>query len=370
MQKDSQAQAMNTDAQNISTSATNQNINPDSNNSLNHGTNIDKQNIKTNSSNSFQSENFSIENNKITNEASSIESYKNNQNSNISTDSFNTRETNIAQNNLNQTSTISSAQSGIKSLVMQDNTRVWSAIVMLVAVIIVLGMDNVVLTWLVMGIIYLLAMKEGANIYKIPFGIFSISMSILLWIGLYFSSNSFAVVACVLCIISLYCVTDNSESSTKNLFPFIYPSLPFVAIYVIYNEYGVGFLAWLIATICVADIFAFYGGKILGKTQLCSASPNKTIEGAICGVISGVIIGSIFGIGIFGGFSIAFLSSIFIVILSIIGDLVESSLKRRAQIKDSSSILPGHGGVLDRIDALMFGAVGMLLILSLLDIYQ
>ncbi|RDU59987.1 phosphatidate cytidylyltransferase [Helicobacter sp. MIT 14-3879] len=253
---------------------------------------------------------------------------------------------------------------------MQDSARVWSALGMLVAVIIVLSINNTVLTWVVMGIIYLLAMQEGANLYRIQLNLFSLCMAVLLWIGLYFSANSFAVVTCVLCIVSLYCIKDNADSHIRHLFPFIYPSLPFAAIYVIYSEYGVGFLAWLIATICIADIFAFYGGKKFGKTQLSPASPKKTVEGAICGIVAGVLIGSIFGIGIFGGFSIAVLGSSFIVVLSIIGDLLESALKRRAEIKDSGTLLPGHGGILDRTDALMFGAVGMLLILSFLEMYR
>ncbi|RDU73842.1 phosphatidate cytidylyltransferase [Helicobacter aurati] len=253
---------------------------------------------------------------------------------------------------------------------MQDSSRIWSALSMLIAVIIVLSVDNTILTWLIMGIIYLLAMREGASLYKISLDVFSYCMAIILWIGLYFSVNSFAVVTCALCVMSLYCVINNSDSQMRHLFPFIYPSLPFVAIYVIYSEYGVGFLAWLIATICVADIFAFYGGKKLGKTKLCFASPNKTVEGAACGIVFGVLIGSIFGIGIFGGFSAAILASLFIVALSIIGDLLESALKRRAELKDSGTLLPGHGGVLDRIDAMMFGAVGMLLILSFLPMYQ
>ena len=258
----------------------------------------------------------------------------------------------------------------LKATMARDSTRIWSAIAMIGALVIVLGINSLTLTWAVMGILYLIAMNEGALLHRTSFGLASFCMAVLLWIGLYFSSNSLAVVGCVLCVVALYLIKDNSDSSGKRILPFIYPTLPFVAIYVIYSEYGVWFLVWLLLAVSVADVCAYYGGKRFGSTPLCTASPNKTWEGAVCGLVLGVAVGTITGIGIFGGFFCSLFATIFIIVLSMIGDLLESALKRRAEVKDSSNILPGHGGLLDRIDAIMFGAVAMLLILSIMEMYK
>ena len=107
----------------------------------------------------------------------------------------------------------------------------------------------------------------------------------------------------------------------------------------------------------VADIAAYFAGRAFGKTKLApSISPGKTREGAV-----GAVIGVIFyGLAARAGFEFTQVAlPLWIVLLvlmtaiSIIGDLYESLLKRQAGIKDSSNVLPGHGGVLDRIDALL-----------------
>ena len=113
----------------------------------------------------------------------------------------------------------------------------------------------------------------------------------------------------------------------------------------------------LIATIVVSDSAQYYSGRAFGTRALAPAiSPSKTVEGAIGGVICGAL---------FMGVAITFvfpatpaivraLLGLVIVLLGIAGDLFESRLKRVAGLKDSSALIPGHGGVLDRIDALLF----------------
>lgn len=119
---------------------------------------------------------------------------------------------------------------------------------------------------------------------------------------------------------------------------------------------GPGILLALFAVVWMADIAAYFSGKKFGKHKLApNISPGKTWEGAI-GAVIGVII---YGLGVRLvsayaplGLSLWVLALIAITAVSIIGDLYESMLKRQAGIKDSSNILPGHGGVLDRIDSL------------------
>lgn len=109
-----------------------------------------------------------------------------------------------------------------------------------------------------------------------------------------------------------------------------------------------------------SDIFAYLIGRKIGKHKLTKVSPNKTIEGSIAGIVGAVIIGIIYTLIINNVFSlhinyfiIAFYIGIFAVIGQI-GDLAESSIKRYCDIKDFSELIPGHGGMLDRFDSVIF----------------
>lgn len=113
---------------------------------------------------------------------------------------------------------------------------------------------------------------------------------------------------------------------------------------------------FLVAIACTAlgDTFAFFGGKTFGKKKLApEISPNKTWEGAYFAVIGGIV-GSLVvhvGFGRLDNILYAIALGVILSIFGILGDLVESALKRAHNVKDSGNILPGHGGILDRIDA-------------------
>lgn len=118
---------------------------------------------------------------------------------------------------------------------------------------------------------------------------------------------------------------------------------------------GLGYVVFLFTTILLTDTGCYYFGKKFGKHKLSPViSPNKTIEGAIggsiCGVIGALIIGHFIELEIYHSLILGFLCTFF----AQIGDLSESLIKRDAGVKDSGSILPGHGGFLDRLDSYVF----------------
>lgn len=122
---------------------------------------------------------------------------------------------------------------------------------------------------------------------------------------------------------------------------------------------GVAWIFFLLSVIFAGDIGAFYVGSLFGKHKLCPAvSPGKTIEGALGGLVSNVIAGCLFQLIFFPGYSWGH-GMLFMVSAGgagQVGDLFESQLKRVSGVKDSGWLLPGHGGFLDRIDALLFAA--------------
>ena len=122
---------------------------------------------------------------------------------------------------------------------------------------------------------------------------------------------------------------------------------------------GVAWIFFLLFIVFSGDVGAFYAGSFLGRHKLSpSISPGKTIEGAIGGITSSMIIGYLFKMFVLPGLdpSVTFTLIIIVNIFAQAGDLFESELKRAGKIKDSGAILPGHGGILDRIDALLFAA--------------
>ncbi len=150
--------------------------------------------------------------------------------------------------------------------------------------------------------------------------------------------------------------SNTSENIIKFIFSLIYISMFSIYAVLIYEQPNGQFLLLHLLIICWAtDSFAFLCGKNFGIHKLYEAvSPNKTVEGFIGGLAGGAIFG-IFG-KIFVDYSIGQLLIISLVIslTCVIGDLFESMLKRHFNVKDSGALFPGHGGILDRIDGVLF----------------
>lgn len=231
----------------------------------------------------------------------------------------------------------------------------------LLAGIALLGIiDNFFLMWLVLGVIYLLAFYEASRLFGIR-GNSLYAYAALLWIAAVFypyGDDLFVIAGIVFASVVAY----SRALEWKNFLPFIYPTAGMLFLITLYQEYNITALFWLLAVVATTDVGAYVVGKSIGKTPFSPTSPNKTLEGVIGGVVLASIIGFFVGVSIVD-VEKALLISLLTAIASIFGDLLESYLKREAGVKDSGDLLPGHGGILDRIDGYLFGGIIMLVLL-------
>jgi len=125
---------------------------------------------------------------------------------------------------------------------------------------------------------------------------------------------------------------------------------------VVLHEISAGLVLLLVFIVAAADSGAYFAGKKFGKNKLVpQLSPGKTREGVLGGFIAALIVAIIGGaiLGLSSGYGSLIILSAFVALLSVAGDLFISLMKREAGSKDSGSLLPGHGGILDRVDGLI-----------------
>lgn len=159
------------------------------------------------------------------------------------------------------------------------------------------------------------------------------------------------------------------SSVTATVFPVFYIVIP-ASLLVAVRETAHGFelILLLLAGTWLSDTGAYFGGRAFGRRKLApTLSPNKTVEGLVCGIIAGTVavwFGHYFAAsqewGLSGGEAIAM--GLAVSIAAPLGDLFESMIKRTADVKDSGHLLGEHGGVLDRIDALLFSGPAIYLL--------
>jgi len=245
--------------------------------------------------------------------------------------------------------------------IFTDHQERWLTGIALLALVGFIGwIDSFFVMWAFLGVIYIFAFYEAMKLFKLV-GPSAYFWAIILWIFAYFYPNPddlFFLIAIIFGASLAY--FHNFDK--RLLFPFLYPVSGILFFLIIYEDYGIQAMFWLLVTVALTDIGAFFTGKAIGRTKFSDTSPNKTIEGVIGGVLVATLIGTYTGLFI-APFWTALIVTFVTSLASVFGDLFESYLKREAGVKDSGDLLPGHGGILDRIDGYLFGAPMMILAL-------
>lgn len=136
-----------------------------------------------------------------------------------------------------------------------------------------------------------------------------------------------------------------------------------VALVAIREDFGLALVVWLILVVIASDVGGYFGGRALGGPKFMPRiSPSKTWSGTISGWLCAALVGLVFGV--IEGWPFMVRISIATAMAAQVGDLAESAIKRRNNVKDSSHLIPGHGGLLDRFDSLIGAAVFVFVLLA------
>jgi phosphatidate cytidylyltransferase len=256
-------------------------------------------------------------------------------------------------------------------------TRVITAVVLLAVLLLAIFSGSFLVFAGLTVIFYACAAWESLRLFRNRFAIAVALMWTLIFVYLIFSGTfKQSMFLCGLCVAiwavrltpSLGLGLPSLESTGNRLLTGIYGIAilgAFIALLMLFQRSTL-YMFSVMAIVWVADIGAYFSGKAFGKRKLApSISPGKSWEGAIGGGIAVLVMSAItlfvpalhdtFAVQVFQKWSWLGFFAVLVVMVaaSVVGDLFESQLKRRAGMKDSSNLLPGHGGVLDRVDALI-----------------
>jgi phosphatidate cytidylyltransferase len=209
-----------------------------------------------------------------------------------------------------------------------------------------------------------LTAKIGARVPRTLAGVATIgAAAAMAWPGMPGGILIDVALLSALVVISATAVSASVQSrpavveAAMSIFPALYLGLPIGAIVALRDVPGTEALLLLVAVVILSDTGQYYTGRLFGRRPLApSISPGKTVEGAIGGLVAGAAAAMLIGrwwLPAVAPLPRALLGAT-VAAAGIAGDLFESQLKRNAGVKDSSSLIPGHGGILDRIDSWLF----------------
>lgn len=248
--------------------------------------------------------------------------------------------------------------------------RILSALIMLVIIIPILIKGGVLFS-LTTAAIGLLGFKELLDLKEkeIPFFVKIIAIFSFLYLTLsnlenktlFYANYKSITLILFFILVPLVIYRDNKKYDIEDAL-FLIGSIFFLGVafnyLIVVRQFSLYYLIFLLLITIITDTFAHLTGTLIGKHKLCpSISPNKTVEGFIGGVVFGTFVSTVFYISVFEYTGSLIVLVLIVMLLSVIGqlgDLVFSSIKRHFNIKDFSNLIPGHGGILDRLDSILF----------------
>ncbi len=243
--------------------------------------------------------------------------------------------------------------------------RILSALVLLPLVIfLVYKASN---SWLriILALLSILALREWFNLYELPFKWLILSSLYFLFSFFYFPISYFPLFFLLTVIFSfLFFLSSFSSYLFRSFFfPMIfflsYTYLAVQGLWAIATELGRDYLFFLLMLVFANDTGAYFTGRSWGRSPLVpEISPKKTWEGFWGGILLAMLVGYLINLKLaLFSFKAFLLLTFFVVLGANLGDLLESAVKRSVGKKDAGTLIPGHGGLLDRIDSLLLGAL-------------
>lgn len=247
--------------------------------------------------------------------------------------------------------------------------RLFIAALLIFALGVVAYFDSFWLNFAVFALLLGIGISEANALFGLKNANFLIIIALLFFSFCVFLNPLYALLIMLISVSGALAFVKSP--SPKLILPLLYPAAPIFVLFALLVNCGMMTLVWLVVCVACSDSAAFFAGKYIKAKKpellhpLSEASPNKSREGALAGLVAGTFFGLIFGLVVVDeSFFLALGASFVTSVFGILGDLFESYLKRLSGVKDSGALLGEHGGVLDRFDAIFFGAIAMLVVLA------
>jgi phosphatidate cytidylyltransferase len=176
------------------------------------------------------------------------------------------------------------------------------------------------------------------------------------------------IIGVILVLTSAGIMAQSMSNRQKSMFAYVgipYVALPVLALVLLrsHSQWGLHAIMWLMLVVWATDTFAYFAGRIIGGPKLApQLSPKKTWAGLLGGMAGAAVISAIYGYQYFPNIAALSVVAACLAVVAQLGDIFESAMKRAFAVKDSGYLIPGHGGVLDRVDGLAAAAVAAALV--------